>query len=161
MKKTNPGRAIALAERAACQREPSLTNKQPCHESMGKVTSIGLVRNIGNTQDVQLLFVAATGCINGEQNGKCHAAAHEADHGDRLQKAQQEVGIHRMMLQNIFIGQLIHVTNPIEQTGRGRGRSLLGAQHSQVRSGHVHAALTSAQDYKHQNHRDGHHQRRD
>lgn len=128
---------------------------------MGKVTSESLLRDVGDTQDVQLLLVAAAGRIDGEQDGERHARANEADHRNRLQKAQQEVGIHRVVLQNIFVGQPVHVTKPIDQAGRGRGRSLLGTQDSQVRPRHVHSALTSAQNDENQDHHDGHHQGRD
>ena len=128
---------------------------------MGKIAPVALFLDVGHAEDIQLLLAGAAGAVNRQQDRKGEARADEADHRDELEKAQHKIGVHGMMLQNIFIGDLVHIPQPIEHPGRGRGGALLGSQNPEVGSGHVHAALTAAQDDKEQDHDQGDCQGRD
>lgn len=80
----------------------------------GKVT----IPDVRQGEDVQLRFDASAGRIDGEQDGPGHQAADEADDGYQLEVAEQEVRVHRVVLQDVRIGQLVHVDNPADQTRR-------------------------------------------
>ena len=113
------------------------------------------MRNVGEIQHIHLLLASSTGSIHRPQDGEGHAAAHESDHGDQLEVAQQQIGVHRVMLQHMFIGQLVHGRDPIQQARRRGGSALRRAETAQVRPGHVHATLTPAQNDKEHDHDHG------
>lgn len=118
---------------------------------MRKITTILMV-NVGEIQHIHLLLASTTGSIHRPQNREGHAAAHKGDHRNQLEIAQQQIGVHGVMLQHMFIGKLVHGRDPIQQT-RGRGGSALRrAETAQVRPGHVHATLTPAQNDKDHDH---------
>ena len=121
---------------------------------MRKITTT-LMRNVGEAQHIKLLLASTTGSVDRPQDGEGHAAANKGDHRDQLEEAQQQIGIHGVVLQHMFIGQLVHGRDPIQQARRRGGSALRRAETAQVRPGHVHATLTPAQNDKDQDHDHG------
>ena len=113
------------------------------------------MRNVGEIQHIHLLLASSTGSIHRPQDWEGHAATNKSDHGDQLEVAEQQIGVHRVMLQHMFIGQLVHGRDPIEQTSGRGGSALRRAETAQVRPGHVHATLTAAQNDEDHDHDHG------
>lgn len=86
---------------------------------MGEVATIGVGRDIGETEDVELLLTTTASSIDGEQDRPGDAASNEHDGRDQLQESQQEVRIHGMVLEYVSIGKLVHRGDPTPEAGGG------------------------------------------
>lgn len=119
---------------------------------MGKIPAKGT--DVGNIQHVKLLVSGPASRIHRPKNGEGNAAANEANHGDQLQETEQEICIHRVVLQYVGIGKFVHARDPVEEAGRGiRGTFGLG-QNSNVGTRHVHPVMGLAQDNEEEDHDD-------
>lgn len=119
---------------------------------MGKVTPIRIRRDVGETEDIQLLLTTTTGSIDGEQDGPGDTAADEHDGRRQLEESQQEVRIHRVMLENVGIRELVHRTDPAKQASGGFRGALPWLEVANVGSGHVLATLALSQNDKDDDH---------
>lgn len=128
------------------------TDKDPCQEAVRVITGSLILGNVGDAQNVQLLLSASASGIDREQDGPGDTAADEQDHGGQLEEAQQQIGIHRVVLQHVSVGDLVHGGDPVKKASRGFGRALPGTQSADVGSRHVRAALAAAQEHKQQDH---------
>ncbi len=67
-----------------------------------RVVSV-LVEDIAEVHCIQLGLSAASGCIDREKNGPCDTATDEADKDYHLEKAQEEVGVQRLMVEDVSV----------------------------------------------------------
>ena len=122
---------------------------------MGKV-SVQIARTLGvhvaNGKHIKLLTAAMTGDVDWEKHGPGDKTSKEAESRCDLEVAQQEVGIHRLMAQDVGIWQAPHGADPAKEAGLWCGSALMLAQCSDVCSGNVLTTLALAQDQKEHHH---------
>ena len=141
-----------------------LTDKNPGHKVVCQIPS-WIWDNVGYGDLLELLASAVGSGIHGPENGPGHAATDEADAGNELQKANQQVGVHGVMLQHIGIRELVHLGDPVPESHGRRGRALPGLQNADIGTGDVDSVVSPTQDQEAGDHDDGDdqrgHQRRD
>lgn len=119
---------------------------------MGKVTPVGIRRDVGETEDIQLLLTTATGSVYREQDGPGDTATNEHDCRCQLKESQQEVRIQRVMLKNVGVGELVHRSDPAPRAGGGFWGALPWLEVADVGTRHVLATLALSQNDKDDNH---------
>jgi len=78
-------------------------------------------------ENIQLHLGTAACGVDGEKDGPGDAAADEAENARDAQEAKIEVGVERLMLEGVDIGDLPEAAKPVEEAGGKRGRSLTEA----------------------------------
>lgn len=116
------------------------------------VVSAKGVRHVRNAQNIQLLLGSTAGGIDRKEHWPGNQATDEADDRDNLEIAEQEVRIHRVMLQDIGIGEPVHVLDPANQASRGGRSELELAQGSQVGTRHISPLLAATQQDEEEDH---------
>ncbi len=129
-----------------------LTNKDPCEEAVSIVTTILRFIDVGDSEHVQLRTSATASRIDGEQDGPGDNTADEHQGRDQLQEAQQQICVHRVVLEDVGVGQFVHRGDPVPKTsGTVRG-TLPGLQATNVGTRHIHSAVATAQNDEEKDH---------
>lgn len=129
------------------------------------IVAVEIPRNISESKHIQLRLSTTTGGIDRKQNGPGDQAANKANGGSDLEVSKQQIGVQRVMAQNIGVWQFGHRGDPANESWFRCRSALLVAQGADVCSREILSALTPAQDDEEQDHGagddEGRHQRRD
>lgn len=90
-----------------------LTDEDPREEAVSVVTAILSITDVGNTEHVQLLTATAASRIDGEEDRPGDDAANKHQDRDQLEEAQQQIRVHRVVLQDVGVGKLVHGDDPV------------------------------------------------
>ena len=91
-----------------------LTKIDPADEGVSVVTI--LVDDIAEAQHVKLFVSGPARDIHGKEDGPGNKAAKEADGDGNPQIAQEEVGIQRMVIEDISVRNLVEGAEPVQET---------------------------------------------
>jgi hypothetical protein len=89
---------------------------------VGEVT-LG-IGDVADCRAVELFEAASAGGVDGHENGPGDAAADEADEGEKLEVAQEEVGVEGRVVENVDVAFLEKRPYPIEPSLGGAGAAL-------------------------------------
>lgn len=119
----------------------------PGGEGVGVVAvSLRVAVDVAIGQDVELLAAVAARGVDGEQDGPGDAAADEAEGAGDAHEAEVEVGVERLVLESVDIGDLPKGAEPVEEAAGQGGRAFVFSQAPEVGSGRVVAAVGLAED---------------
>ena len=84
------------------------------------ILAIPALVNVAHGEHVQLLLAIAAGDVDGEEDGPGYAGADEHNDHGHLEEAEEEVGIERLVLERVGIGDFPKWGDPVEPPGRER-----------------------------------------
>lgn len=72
------------------------------------------ILHVGHGENVELLHAGTSSRVNGEKNWPRNSASDYADQSHDLEDSDVEIGIERLMGENVFIGKPSVTLDPIE-----------------------------------------------
>lgn len=118
---------IDVEDALTADEEEDKSIEEPANEDVGieAVFPRALIGvDVAECKQIELLPCTTTSGIDRKKDRPSDAAADKADHHKHLHIAQEQVGVDRMVLKSIGIGDLPERAEPIEHTS-GQGRCTL------------------------------------
>ncbi|KFZ14047.1 hypothetical protein V502_06294 [Pseudogymnoascus sp. VKM F-4520 (FW-2644)] len=107
---------VDVEDALAADHELDKGEEDPSDEDVGvhAVLAIGVLVQVAKGQQVKTLGAIAARRVDGEQDGPGDEAAEEADGDEDAHVAQEQVGVERLGLEHIGIGDLPEGAEPVE-----------------------------------------------
>ena len=83
---------------------------------MSIVSRIVAGQHIGIGEKIKLNSVTAACGVDWKEDWPCDETADQANDRCNLEEAEQQVAIHRLMVQDVGVWNLIECPNPVEET---------------------------------------------
>lgn len=85
---------------------------------MGVETVLVFLNDITHSEKIELYAYSTAGDIEGEQDGPSYQAADKAYDRCDFEISKEKIGVQRLVVQDVGIGDAGEFANPVEQTTR-------------------------------------------
>lgn len=91
---------------------------------MGIETVLVVFGDIAHSKKIKFLAYSTASDVNGKQDGPSYQAADKGYDRCDFEKPKEEIGVQRLVVQDVGIRDAGEFANPVEQTTRKFGRPL-------------------------------------
>ena len=91
----------------------TLTEEDSANKNMCIVSVLAILADIREGQNIKLLLSSAPCSIERKENRELQAAANKVNDRYHLEEPQIQVSVQRLVIQNIFIGDVFETAKPV------------------------------------------------